>query len=298
MIQSLHAASPGGERHPRAWDVHRERGLTAHWSRGFLVCHDVCFTKHMRETAPFRALLRAFECNFMRALPLVHPILDVGCGDGHFASVTYDEPIDVGLDVSDRDLAEAAARRPAVYRDVVQASATAMPFPDGAFRTVVSNSTLEHIPDIDGALGEIARVLQIGGTFATTLPSHHFPEFLMGTTLARRIGLAGVARGYSALYNRISLHYHVDSPEVWRARFAAVGLDVVEHAYYFSSAAHRAFDLANYLGGPTLLTKRLLGRWVLHPLQAKPFEWWLRGYYEEALPTAGAYQFARCVKRP
>ncbi len=223
----------------------------------------------------------------MSAVPLVHPVLDVGCGDGHFASVTYDEPIDVGIDVDDRNLTEAAARRPAVYRDVVRASATAMPFPDGAFGTVVSNSSLEHIPDIDGALGEIARVLRIGGTFATTLPSEHYPEFLMGATLARRIGLEGVARGYGALFNRISHHYHVDPPEVWRARLAAVGLDVVEHAYYFSPAAHRTFDLAHYLGVPTLLTKRLLGRWILHPLQTKPFEWWYRRYYEEALPDRG-----------
>ena len=25
-------------------------------------------------------------------------VLDVGCGDGHFASVTFDQPLDVGID--------------------------------------------------------------------------------------------------------------------------------------------------------------------------------------------------------
>jgi SAM-dependent methyltransferase len=256
-----------------------------------------CFTRHLRDMAPHRALLRAVECNLMGSLPLVHPVLDVGCGDGHFASVAYDEPIDVGIDVLDRDLAE-AARRPAVYREVVKASATAMPFRDGTFGTVVSNSSLEHIPDVDAAVSEIARVLRTGGTFATTLPSEHYPEYLMGATVARRVGLGGIARGYGALLNRISYHYHVDPPEVWKVRLAAVGLDIVEHAYYFSPAAHRAFDLAHYLGVPNLLSKRLLGKWVFHPLQAKPLEWWYRRYYEEALPTAGAYQFVRCVKRP
>src|SRR5215213_7245374 len=227
-----------------------------------------CFTRHLREMAPHRALLRAVECNLMGSLPLVHPVLDVGCGDGHFASVAYAEPIDVGIDVLDRALTEAAARGPAVYRELVKASATALPFRDGAFGTVVSNSSLEHIPDIDRAVSEIARVLRTGGTFATTLPSEHYPEYLMGATLARRIGLAGVARGYGALFNRISYHYYVDPPEVWRSRL--------------SPAAHRAFDLAHYLGVPNLLSKRLLGKWVLHPLQAKPLEWWYRRYYEEA----------------
>ena len=56
--------------------------------------------------APHRALLRSIESRFMAAVPLVHPVLDVGCGDGHFASVTFTEPIDVGMDPWERDLAE------------------------------------------------------------------------------------------------------------------------------------------------------------------------------------------------
>ncbi|MER3438602.1 MAG: hypothetical protein C4346_14010 [Chloroflexota bacterium] len=84
---------------------------------------------------------------------------------------------------------------------------------------------------------------------------------------------------------------------MWRRRFEQAGLELVEHCSYFSPAAHRAFDLAHYLGVPNLLSKRLTGRWVLHPLQAKPVEWWFRRYYEEPLPGLGAYQFVRCIRR-
>lgn len=253
--------------------------------------------QHLLEMAPHRALLRSIEAKFMASVPLVHPVLDIGCGDGHFASVAYREPIDVGLDVMDRDLNEAATRRPAVYLDLVKASATRMPFPDGAFGTVVSNCVIEHIPDIDAVMSEIARVLRPGGTFATTLPSEHYPEYLLGATIGRRLGLERAAAAYGDFFNRISHHYHVDPPEVWKARFEAVGLQVEEHAYYFSKSAHHAFDLAHYLGVPNLASKRLLGKWVLHPWQAKPFEWWYRRYYDEPLPDAGAYQFVRCRKR-
>jgi SAM-dependent methyltransferase len=252
--------------------------------------------RHLREMAPHRALLRAVEAKFMSQIPLVHPVLDVGCGDGHFASVAYGEAIDVGLDPMERDLREAATRRPAVYRDLVKASATAMPFPDGTFGTVVSNCVIEHIPDVTATLSEIARVLRPGGTFATTLPSEHYPEYLLGATAARRVGLEGLGRAYGSFFNRISHHEHVDPPEVWQERLAATGLEVVEHRYYFSPAAHRTFDLAHYIGVPNLISKRLLGKWVLHPVQTKPLEWWYRRYYEEPLPEAGAYQFVRCVK--
>lgn len=254
-------------------------------------------TRHLREMAPHRALLRAVECRFMGAVPLEHPVLDVGCGDGHFASVAYTEPIDVGLDPMDRDLREAATRVPTVYLEVVKGDATAMPFADASFATVVSNCVIEHIPDVEATLREISRVLRPGGTFATTLPSEHYPEYLLGSTVARRLGLTRLSKAYGDVFNRISHHEHVDSPDVWRERLDAVGLEMVEHHYYFSPAAHRVFDLAHYIGVPNLITKRLFGRWVVVPAQATLLERWYRRYYEEPLPEQGAYQFVRCVKR-
>lgn len=254
-------------------------------------------TRHLQEMAPHRALLRAVECRFMGRVPLVHPVLDVGCGDGHFASVAYDEPIDVGLDPMDRDLREAATRIPDVYLEVVKGSATDMPFDDGSFATVVSNCVIEHIPDVDATLREISRVLQPGGAFATTLPSEHYPDYLLGSTLPRRLGLDRLGTAYGDFFNRISHHEHVDTIATWTERLDAVGLDVVEHAYYFSPAAHRVFDMAHYIGVPNLITKRLFGKWVVHPAQAKVLDRWYRRYYDEPLPETGAYQFVRCVKR-
>ena len=69
-----------------------------------------------------------------------------------------------------------------------------------------------------------------------------------------------------------------------------------QQTYYFSAAAHRRFDLSHYLGVPSLITKRLLGRWMLFDWQRKAFERWLRPYYEEPLPAVGAYQFVLCRK--
>jgi SAM-dependent methyltransferase len=196
----------------------------------------------------------------------------------------------------ERDLVEAASRS-GVYKHVALASATALPFADASFRTVVSNCVIEHIPDNDAVLREISRVLGTGGAFAATLPSEHFAEYLCGSTFFRRLGLGPLSRGYGEFFNRISRHRHIYPPGVWRERLNQVGLEVEYQAYYFSAAAHRRFDLSHYLGVPNLVSKRLLGRWVLVEAQAALFERWLRPYYEEPLPEAGAYQFVRCVKR-
>lgn len=253
-------------------------------------------SRHLEDMAPHRAILRAVESRFMGQAPLTRPVLDVGAGDGHFASIAYDDPIDVGIDPMPRDLFEAASRRPPPYRALVFASATAMPFRNESFNTVVSNSSIEHIPNLTATLREIGRVLRPNGTFVATFPSEYFPTLLFGSTLLRRWGLHAAARAYGRFFNRISHHYHVYPPNVWRERLRAAGLELVEHVYYFSPEAHRAFDLSHWLGVPNLVSKRLLGRWVLHRAQMAPFERWLRPYYEEPLPLRGAYHFVRCIR--
>jgi len=144
----------------------------------------------------------------------------------------------------------------------------------------------------------IARIgLAQAGVFAATMPGASFAEFLLGATALRQLGLGRAANAYGAWFNRISRHYHVDPPELWAKRLRAVGLEPVEQEEYFSAAAHRAFDAVHWLGVPNLITRKLFGKWVLHPSQMAPFRWWLRRYVDEPRPERGAYQFVRCVKQ-
>ncbi|MEJ2607302.1 MAG: hypothetical protein P8Z41_11590 [Anaerolineales bacterium] len=54
---------------------------------------------HLRELPYFRSILRAVEAELFQGVELAHPILDVGCGDGHFASGALDQAIDWGIDL-------------------------------------------------------------------------------------------------------------------------------------------------------------------------------------------------------
>lgn len=56
------------------------------------------------------------------------------------------------------------------------------------------------------------------------------------------------------------------------------------------------FDLSHYLGVPNHISKHLLGRWMLFGAQRELFERGPRPFYEEPLPSAGAYRFLRCRK--
>jgi len=246
---------------------------------------------HLKEVPAFRALLRAVEARFYQGLEMPEPVLDLGCGDGHFASLAFPRRAWVGLDPEWGPLKEAAARR--AYRWVVQADGARMPFPSSFFGTVVSNSVLEHIPPVEAVLAEVARVLRPGGFFLFCSPSHRFVEFLSLYRLLRRLRLRRAAEAYGRLFNRISRHDHCDAPEVWVARLERAGLRPVRVWFYFSPGATALLEWGHPYGLPSLIFKKLFGRWILAPWRWSlwPVERILRPFYEEPPGLEGAYFF-------
>jgi SAM-dependent methyltransferase len=248
--------------------------------------------QHLRDLPAFRALLRAVEAkHYQPLLPLEEPALDVGCGDGHFASVAFPHRLQAGIDPAARSLQEAQDR--GAYALLAQATGDALPYPNDAFATVISNSVLEHIPEVEAVLEEISRVLQRGGRFIFCVPGDSFTSMLLFVQVFDRLGLRALARAYERYFDRISRHHHCDGPEVWRARLERAGLRLVDSFAYFSRRASHALDLGHYLGLPSLVAKQLFGRWILVPARwnLSLTERWLRPLYEEPLPPQGAYLF-------
>jgi 2-polyprenyl-3-methyl-5-hydroxy-6-metoxy-1,4-benzoquinol methylase len=96
--------------------------------------------------------LRAVEAAYYQDLPLPAPVYDVGCGDGHFASLTFDQKIDVGLDPWHGPIHE--AKKYGAYKSLGGGGWGEVSFPFRYFASGFSNSVLEHIPHIDAVLAE------------------------------------------------------------------------------------------------------------------------------------------------
>jgi SAM-dependent methyltransferase len=105
----------------------------------------------------------------------------MGCGAGRHAFEMYRRGADVvALDQDADELATVgewfAAMRAegsvpeGAEADVKQGDALDLPYPDGEFDRVVAAEVLEHIPDDETAIAELARVLRPGGTLAVTVP--------------------------------------------------------------------------------------------------------------------------------
>jgi len=218
---------------------------------------------HLRDLPYFRAMLRAVEAQFYQDFKLPAPVLDVGCGDGHFATLTFERPLDVGLDPWTAPIRQAA--KGGGYRSLVQADGGQTPFPDGIFASALSNSVLEHIPHIQAVLGEIARLLQPGAPFIFCVPNPRYLSELSIAGFFRQVGLKSLGQAYTDWFRRMSRVEHVVEPETWQFWLETAGFRLERWWHYFSPQALRVLEWGHYFGAPTLLPHVLIKRWIIAP---------------------------------
>lgn len=247
---------------------------------------------HIRELPYFRAFLRAVESRFYQDVDLPAPTLDVGCGDGHFAQLTFDRKLEVGLDPWTGPIHEAGTR--AVYALLTEADGVAMPYADACFASALSNSVLEHIPHLDAVLVETARVLKPGAPFVFCVPNHNFLPNLSVARFFDVLGLKSLGRAYRTFFNKISRHVTCENPEQWTKRLEAAGFKVDKYWNYFSPAALATLEWGHYFGLPSLAIHFFTRRWHVSSAywNFAPTMAFLRKYYNEPIPQEkGAYTF-------
>ncbi len=102
---------------------------------------------------------------YLAAAEILPPgrVLDLGCGTGHSFELLAPRP-SVGVDV------DAGALR-GQRRETVVGDMRELPFPDATFASVLSVQSIEHVPDPERVLAEVARVLEPGGTALFVTPN-------------------------------------------------------------------------------------------------------------------------------
>lgn len=211
----------------------------------------------------FRALLRAVEADFYSEFELTSPVLDVGCGDGHFAKLVFKKPLDVGIDPYLPSLHE--AKTTGAYASLLNTGGARLPFQDGYFGSAISNSVLEHIPGLQAVLDETGRVLMKDALFLFCVPNHRWAENLSVASWLRKLRLRGLADAYTRLFTRVSRHVNMLSPEEWQSRLEQAGFTVERYWHYFPPAALHSLEWGHYFGLPSWVARAVTGRWILAP---------------------------------
>ena len=97
-------------------------------------------------------------------------VLEIGPGPGRTTDILKDlVPQLVAVEIDPLLAARLARRMAGTNVTVVEADATALPFPDNHFSAALSFTMLHHVPSVeqqDQLLAEVARVLKPGGVFA------------------------------------------------------------------------------------------------------------------------------------
>lgn len=219
--------------------------------------------RHLHNLPYFRAMLRAVEDQLYQGLDLPAPVLDVGSGDGHFASLAFDHPLDVGLDPWWHPLLESKRDHAETYRGLIRADGAQIPYASGHFGSAVSTSVLEHIPHIQAVLDEIGRVVRPGGLFVFCVPNQRFTDHLLMVQFFHKLGWSAAEKWYGRFFNQIARHLNLDGVETWTERLQRSGFQVMKHFDYFSEESLHRLEAGHVFSFPAWVSKRLFGNWVL-----------------------------------
>jgi SAM-dependent methyltransferase len=253
------------------------------------------------------ALERAIECRqlarYLEDVPAdnSNKFLDLGCGDGIFGSILWGlEPIAMGVDLDEGELL--CARESGAYRNLLAADAAALPFAEGSLATILSNSVLEHIPDLDPVFREACRVLRPGGRLIVTVPTPRYESSFFWTRALTALRLENLAAWYRRTLNRIFKHYHTDSADQWKERLERAGFAIADGHYYLTESVVSLDDLLYPFGLIGKLSKRLFGRWILFPawrrnVAAPVLACLLRNLYRSDPEDEGGYILIEALKR-
>jgi ubiquinone/menaquinone biosynthesis C-methylase UbiE len=149
----------------------------------------------------YHSLIDDLEVEFASRYAAGGDLLEVGCGTGlllaRLAQVARSAK---GIDLSPGMLARASARG----LDVRQGSAGALPFPDHTFDVTCSFKVLAHVPAIEQALAEMARVTRPDGVMLA--------EFYNPWSLRGIVKRWGPPRAISASTHEGAVFTRFDSP--------------------------------------------------------------------------------------
>lgn len=209
------------------------------------------------------AIERIVECKILSEMPFKAPILDIGSGEGLFANILFCEKIDLGIDPNASELQR--AKDFGGYKELIQCFGDNIDKPDGAYETILSNSVLEHIEQLEPVLNEAYRLLAPGGRFYITVPSDLFEHYSVINQTLLLLGLKRLALRYRAFFNRFWAHYHAYPVSEWETIAEKAGFAIVESRSY----APRYLCLLNDFLVPfsilELISKKVFNRWTLFP---------------------------------
>jgi len=236
----------------------------------------------LKKLPSFQAVFRAAEAGGIVRLEddWQEPILDVGCGDGIFSEILLGKGKQIiGVDFDEIALKEAKKRK--VYKKLIKCDAKNLPFSANFFASVLANSSLEHIENLEPVLKEIYRVLKKGGVFILSAPSEKRARyFILGET-----------------ENKFFKHINCWSGKTWSSRLKKIGFGQVSYQYAGSLQTCLIGDFLLPFGLIGFFERKIFGRYLGWRRYFTPLSFLLlRGFKDKIRKENGAIIVVKAEK--
>lgn len=183
---------------------------------------------------PSQSVWRSFELEILEKIRdsrgLLNPVLEIGCGDGMFASFLFDT-VDAGIDINPRCI-ERQRLKEHRYGELYCMDACNMSFTGNKYLTVLANCVIEHIDEYEKVISECHRVLQPGGKLVFTVPLSGINKHLISQS-----------DWYIKLRQRQLCHVNLFSADMWADVLRRHGFDNIEVFPYLFGGECYLWDL-------------------------------------------------------
>ena len=178
--------------------------------------------------------------------------LDFGCGDGFFKQIVFPNKRMVGLDVFGSDVHLA---KTSMYKNITLYDGLKIPFKNNQFESVISNSVLEHIPNLKKTVKEISRIIKPKGYFLCSVMTEDWNRWLLGKKI-----LGDFYTNYMIKkQNHPSLLSEVQLENI----FIKYGFEVVAKEKYLTHKVSNLLEISHFLAIPSFLFHKIFGKWTL-----------------------------------
>lgn len=215
--------------------------------------------KYLKKVPISLALVRATECRELSEENYLGPVLDIGSGNGLFTSILFKDSIDMGLDISYKEIKQ--AKKTSKYKYLVASNVEQISIKDESFSTIFSNSVLEHITNLNKALKEIHRILKKDGTLIFTVYTGTFGDTLFYSKILTKLGLPKIADFYARTINQVFNHKNLFSLEEWEEMLTINGFKVVKFKQYLPEKIMNIFDFFLPFSLFSFLWKKFFLKW-------------------------------------
>lgn len=196
------------------------------------------------------SIIRGKESLLFSEVVLKFPIIDLGCGNGQFAKLTFNEKIDFGVDiVISKNLNNYT------YSNWMKQDLRKMTFDDNSFYTAVSNSVFEHIDGVESAISEVARILKKRGRLYLNLPTQ---EINKNFWLYRMFGKRKFVDKAIVKYHQNLFHINIKPASWWK--------EILERNSFTVT------NIRKYISPPTMFFITMFVTLAMSPLPIKRYK--------------------------